>query len=517
MTADYVPSARALAAVRPLLRTLASARQVYALYPAGHPNRDTTIREVFEGIRRLIDAQDAVPVIFAARSSFYLGTSLLAKESLSLFKLIETFEHAGIEALEVLPETSEEDVNTLILALHGEHSVTERLGGFVINRVKPTLSGHEERQHRLAELRRAYSSGLDVLRDSAVRVAAGEPVDLDEATSVVESIADKVISDPSHALLLTTVKSYDEYTFYHMVNVCMLSVALAHAIGLHRDQIVTLGIGALLHDVGKVHMPEDVLFHVGKLSEEQWRIVQKHPVDGAGLIFSTREGLYHPAASVVLEHHSGFELGGYPSLHHRHNPSVPARLVSVADCFDAVTSKRSYRAPAERREALHILDAGSGKGFDPRFVRIFVRLLGLFPVGSLVELDNGEVGLVVDNAEGELARPTVMMVMDADGNPVSDGEERDLSARGGDGEHLWGVRRSIDPADFGVDVMQLLTTGDLDEAREVVQEEPTGLVHEPSHGEDLPDDYVDTHAHGHSHDHIDGEVDPDVAPPFAGE
>ncbi len=508
------PTPQALAVMRPMLRTLSSARQVYALYPAGHPNRVEVIRNLLALVRDLQSTFGEPPVVFATRHSFYLGPALLARESLSLFRLVESFERAGIESVELLPGITEEDVDALILMILGQAPLQEVVGGVAINRISPVVD--QPVQMDLSELRRAYAAGLEMLRDTAMRVAAGAAVDLDGATSAVEQLADEVMHDPAHALLLTTIKSYDEYTYYHMVNVALLSIAMGQAIGLRRDQIISLGLGGLLHDVGKIELPEDVLFHVGKLSEEQWRLIQQHPVNGAGMIFSTDEGLYHPAASIVLEHHAAYDLSGYPPLSHRPLPSLPARLVSVADCFDAVTSKRAYRAAAERRQALQILESGSGKGFDPKLVRLFVAMLGLFPVGSLVELDTGEIGLVVRNHDSLLARPVVLIVLDAAGNPV-DAEERDLSLRGRDDEFRWSVERSVDPDEVGIDVMAYLTTGELEVPS---LEDVGGLVHEPSYGERTPEGYVDTHnepdGHGHHHHHDPdlGVADPDVHPPI---
>jgi HD-GYP domain-containing protein (c-di-GMP phosphodiesterase class II) len=495
-------SPRTLDHARAFLRALASARQVHGLYPAGHPNRRQALSELLVRTRGLLDAQTDPPVLFVARHSLYLGRSLLARESLSLFRLVEAFERAPIHAVEISREVGEDDLEALLGMLAGERPVTDRVGGLVLNRLEPEVVTGPAEDLDLTSLRRAYAAGLETLRDTALRVASGRNVDLDAATAVVDNLADEVMNDPSHALLLTTVKSYDEYTYYHMMNVCLLSIALGQAIGLRRDQVITLGLGGLLHDVGKVTIPEDVLFHVGTLSAEQWRIVQQHPIDGAGLVFATAEGLYHPAATVVLEHHAAYDLSGYPSLTHRAHPSVPARLVSVVDCFDAVTSKRSYRSPAGRRQALEIIESGSGRGFDPRLVRIFTSLLGLFPVGSLVELDSGETGLVVDNHPERLSRPKVLIVLDAAGNTVEP-EERDLTATAPDGAYRWRVVRAISPDTLGIDVVGFLTTGELELDRSG-NGGRGGLVHEPSFGEAPPEGYVDTHnapGHGHRHGH----------------
>ncbi|MBW3620831.1 MAG: HD domain-containing protein [Actinobacteria bacterium] len=505
------PSPVSIGLAGPVLRSLSSARQIFALYPSGHPHRREALRELLTAVRALQAAMGTDPALIVARHSIYLGPTLLSRESLSLFRLVDALERAGVVSLEFTTATTEDDLGQLVQLVEGERPLAERLGGIRCNRLLPPEDDGDASDVDLTDLRRAYAMGLEVLRETAVRVSSGKPVDLASATAVVEQLTDEVANAPANALLLTTVKSYDEYTYYHMLNVGLLSIALGQAIGLRRDQVVSLGLGGLLHDVGKVHMPEDVLFHVGKLSEEQWRIVQKHPVDGASLVFGTQEGLFHPAATVVLEHHAAYDLSGYPRLSHRPHPSVPARLVSVADCFDAITSKRAYRAASARRDALGILESGMGRGFDPRVVRVFVGLLGLFPVGSLVRLTSDEIGLVVRNHDRLLARPTVLIVLDAAGN-VAEPEERDLTTELPDGRFRWHVASTVDADALGLDVMTFLTTGEIAPAPE---QPPTGLVHEPSYGELLPDGYVDTHNTGHVHHHDlpdGGRLDPDVHP-----
>lgn len=493
-------SQRVVAAAGGLLRALSAVRQTYALYPEGHPNREEAVREVVDRLRGLRADTGEDPVLFVARHSFYLGRSLLARASLSLYHLVETFERAGVHAVEVTDEATHEDVDALVGILEGRAPLRERLGALVLNRLEPSLPAGVLDQERLTELRRTYAMGLDLVRTTGARVRAGHPVDLQAATGVVEQLADAVVADPAHTLLLTTVKAYDEYTYYHMLNVCLLVVALGHSLGLDRQQLVVLGLGGLLHDVGKVNVPEEILTGVGRLDEEQWRLVQRHPVDGAGLLFGTREGLYHPAASAVLQHHAAYDLSGYPPLSRRSAPSLPARLVAVADCFDALTTTRAYRAATDRRQALEILEAGAGAGFDPRVVRVFARLLGLFPVGSLVRLDTGEVGLVVANHPAQLSRPRVLVVLDTAGN-TTEPVERDLAQPGPGGGARWTVRETVDPEELGLDIMHLLLTGDVDEAYSP-RGGPRGLVHEPSPGEAPPAGYVDTHnqgGHGHSH------------------
>lgn len=483
------PSDPEILVVRELLRTMSSGRQVYALYPGGHPKRAEASRELRELVLRLQDETTGAPVVFVTDGNFYLGTTLLAWESLTLYGLAHAFADAGVRSLEFLPDPADAEMDALLRTLSGEPEATNDLVTVGVNRAGPGAEPAPP-ESSMAELLQSYAAGLDLLRTTATRLLAGRPADMTATVRLTERIADLLVADPAQALLLTTVKSYDEYTYHHMVNVCILALALARAIGLPKDDAVALGIGGLLHDVGKVKVPSEILQYEGALDEEQWRLIQRHPVDGAGLVLITSRNAYHPAVATVLEHHAAFDGSGYPSLSGRRSPSLPARIVSVADCFDAVTSKRSYRKPEERRQALSLLQAGAGRSFDPRVVRTFVRMVGIFPVGSLVRLSTGEVAAVIRNHDQLLARPIVRMVLDVHGDEAEP-VELDLSETGSDGEPLATVDRSVDPAEVGVDMLSLLASARFDIPPP--EDRGPGLVHEPSPGERPPEGYVEAH------------------------
>jgi HD-GYP domain-containing protein (c-di-GMP phosphodiesterase class II) len=492
-----------------LLRALATAQQAAALYPAGHPERLAHGDRIAVLARELATASGPQPpTLFVDRGSFYLGVVLLPRESLGLGRFAGDLEAAGIESMTWTAAISAADVDALVEILGGRAPLHRELGAIQLNAVRPNIRDEEPWEERLRSLRRAYAAGVTTLRRASEQAALGEPVDLEAATAIVDQLHDEVEQDPGYGLLLSAVKSYDEYTYFHMVNVCLLSVALGQAIGLRRDQVRVLGLGGLLHDIGKVFVPPEILRGSGRLDEEQWRLIQRHPVDGAGMMLATGPGLYHPATTVLLEHHAAYDRSGYPTLH-GHAPSAPSRLVAVADCFDAVTSKRSYREPLDRPSALELLGSTAGHGLDPHAVASFQALLGRFPVGSLVRLSSGEVAVVVRQHPRMIDRPTVLVLFDATDTPV-EVEERDLAAAAPAGPR---VIERVDPDAYGVDLPRFVASGQL-HATAPDRESAGGLVHEPSPGEQAPEGYVDTHTHDHAHPPIDGRPDPDVAPPI---
>jgi HD-GYP domain-containing protein (c-di-GMP phosphodiesterase class II) len=493
LTGPSVPKAAVTEAAE-VIRALSTARQTYTLYPAEHPKRIEAVNRALESIRRLRHATRGDPVLFVARHALYLGPVLLPRVTLSRYALVDAFEKAGVRSIEAFQVVSVADIDKLIRIVLGELARETVLEGMALNRLRPAVDAEEgEEGIPLPGLQRTYAYGLEVLRDTAAAIAADRPVDLAACSQVVHELSDQIVRDPTQALMLATVRSHDEYTYYHMLNVCLLSIAMGYAVGLSQDQILALGLGALLHDVGKVNVPVDVLQHVGALSVEQWRMVQRHPVEGAAIIFGTGDTLFQATAAIVLEHHAAYDLSGYPTLSGRPHPSLPARMVAVADCFDAVTTTRPYRKAEERRQALNILLAGAGRGYDPRVVRTFVRLLGLFPVGSLVRLTNKAIGVVVRNHERLLSRPKVRIMLNANGDRCEP-YEIDLSERDSAGSFRWNVERSMDPTEVGVDMVSLVLAGEFEPAVPEKGPSEPGLLHDPGHSESKPDGYVDSHA-----------------------
>jgi HD-GYP domain-containing protein (c-di-GMP phosphodiesterase class II) len=493
MTGHDVPRA-AIAEAAEFIRALSTARQTYTLYPAEHPKRIETAHRALDAVRRLRHAMRGDAVLFVARHALYLGPVLLPRVTLSRYALVDAFEKAGIRSIEVFQFVSASDIDKLVRIALGGLPAETLLEGMALNRVRPAVDGGDDEDGvPLPGLQRTYAFGLDVLRDTAAAIAADRPVDLAACNRVVQELSDQIVRDPTQALMLATVRSHDEYTYYHMLNVCLLSIALGYAVGLHQDQILALGLGALLHDVGKVNVPVDVLQHVGALSLEQWRLVQRHPVEGAAIIFVTGDTLFQTTAAIVLEHHAAYDLSGYPTLSGRPHPSLPARMVAVADCFDAVTTTRPYRKAEERRQALNILLAGAGRGYDPSVVRTFVRLLGLFPVGSLVRLTDKAIGVVVRNHDRLLSRPKVRIMLDSKGDPC-DPYEVDLSERDTDGSFRWNVERSMDPGEVGLDMVSLVLSGEIEQAILPKETEEPGLLHDPGHSEPKPEGYEESPA-----------------------
>jgi HD-GYP domain-containing protein (c-di-GMP phosphodiesterase class II) len=304
--------------------------------------------------------------------------------------------------------------------------------------------------------KRTYSHGVAVTKDLINSVRMGRTTSVAKVKRAVQSIVDQVLNNETSLLGLTTIRDYDEYTFAHSVNVCILSVAIGKKIGLTRLQLYDLGLAALLHDVGKARIPLEVLNKTSGLDEAEWQLMQTHPWLGVLTLFSMRGYGEMPYRQIVVaqEHHMKRDLTGYPKSIRPREQGIYSRIVSVADGYDAATTRRSYQTvPIQPDQVLREMWENPRRGYDRVLVKALINLIGIYPVGTCVILDTLEVGIVASvNPDPEfLNRPIVRLCLEADGALIGPaGREANLAESDGSG----GFRRSIvkvtDPDRYGI-------------------------------------------------------------------
>jgi HD-GYP domain-containing protein (c-di-GMP phosphodiesterase class II) len=277
----------------------------------------------------------------------------------------------------------------------------------------------------------SYNKILDAVRDLGLKTEKGKAPSTEKARDAVRSLVDNVLENKSAMLELSGLKDYDEYTFFHSVNVTILSIALGSLISSNKRFLNSLGVGALMHDVGKMTVELEVLAKPGSLSAEEWDLMRMHPVYGAEVAAGMR-GLDRSSIVVILEHHMRYDLDGYPERRPRRAQHLTSRIVAIADAYDAMTSKRTYAVAHRQDEAVEVLAKNAGTAFDPVLVRMFTQMLGMYPPRSLVRLTTGEVAVVVKPNTDMLA-PCVRVIADAQGvfiEPI-DVDLSDEAASGG--------------------------------------------------------------------------------------
>ena len=250
-------------------------------------------------------------------------------------------------------------------------------------------------------------SYIDTMLDEA---KMGRVVDTEKAKHLVAELASNIASGMDASMWLTQLKSRDEYTAIHSLNVCVLSLTFGRALKLPQDQLHELGLGALLHDIGKMRVPLKVLNKPGKLTDDEFEIMKSHPGMGYELIRKDKN-LSKDVLAIVRHHHERLSGQGYPDKLTEHSISYFTKIVSITDVYDAITSDRVYHDGMTPHDAMQRLYEWMPNNFDKELIQQFIRTLGIYPIGSVVELKTGHIGLVVKLNEGHRLKPVVMLIM----------------------------------------------------------------------------------------------------------
>ena len=317
------------------------------------------------------------------------------------------------------------------------------------------LDEDEERQKEQAK--RTYLRSVAVTKEVINSVRMGRTASVKKVKRAVQAIVDQVLADEKSLVGMTTLRDYDDYTFVHSVNVCIFAVSLGRKIGLSKLALYDLGMAALFHDIGKSRVPLEVLNKDGSLDEEEWRIMQAHPWLGVLTLFGLRGYGEIPYRSMIgaYEHHMKIDLTGYPKSIRPRRMSIMSKIISVADGFDAATSRRTYQtAPLEPDAVLREMWENPRRGYEPVLVKAFINLLGIYPVGTLVILDTYELAIVkAANPNLEFVhRPIVRIVSDPAGTIQYPGVDADLAAQQADGNYARSIIKVTSPDKYGVRV-----------------------------------------------------------------
>ena len=214
-------------------------------------------------------------------------------------------------------------------------------------------------------------------------------------------------------LVLASLRAHDPYTYDHSINVGLLSIALARAIGWKGSDLTEFGVAALIHDIGKLYTPLEVLNKPGRFTPQEWVIMKRHPGDGAEILKEAAVGS-ELAQKIAIEHHTNPDGSGYPHLGYK-ELHTGSKIVKIADCYDAFTTIRPYRSQVRPFEVLKMLDKQKGTQFDGELVEAFIEMMGVYPIGSVVKLQSGAIGLVVQTNLVLRDRPVVRIIQDEHG------------------------------------------------------------------------------------------------------
>jgi len=303
-------------------------------------------------------------------------------------------------------------------------------------------------EEELPRARETYFSALQTTREFLADARAGREVNVPKVQANVEDIIDSTFRNRDASLALIKLKAYDEYTLTHSLNVAVLSICIGCHVNFSRQKIRELGLGAILHDLGKTKVPYNILNKRTSLTEKEFRAIKSHTVIGANMLEKTKK-IPGNAVSIARHHHERIDGSGYPDHLTEDQIDEFITIAGLADVYDALTSDRVYRKSIPPHEALKTIFALRGKQFDTLWVEKFTQCLGIYPAGTLVKLNTGEIAVVRSVNRSTLLRPNIRLILDPKGVPIFGVKTMNLDAAKFLDINIVGV---IDPRTLGLDL-----------------------------------------------------------------
>ncbi len=405
---------------RETLTRIYATKRAARFYPLAHPS-------VTEGIGLLADNvrsfhSDGVDLHFGFfEGEILMGEQLLTEESILFDQLVRDLTSIGIGSIVIRRGVDLSELTRFVQLLMTDSATVAQSGGLdsvvasldlqhvdvgAVQAVERVDADHVTASD---DSKAAYGGAVSLLREMDRVMRANRHVSPGRVKGVVKSLVDNVLTNRYAMLQLTGLKNYDEYTFFHSANVAILSLALGSMITSDYRFLSSLGVGALLHDIGKLSVDLEILNKPGALTPDEWENVREHPIRGAQTVL-LMPGVDRAATIPILEHHMRFDGIGYPVRVPQRPQHLASRIVAVADSYDAMTSRRSYSAARVQDQAMALLAAGADSSLDPVLVRLFIRLMGVYPPRSVVRLSGGQVAIVLESSPTDPLRPVVRVI-----------------------------------------------------------------------------------------------------------
>ena len=435
------------------MRRFAAALRGTQLYAPNHPLVARSIDALAEALALVHGTAPSVTIGIVG-DDLVVGDIPVPRAAEHMGDLMRRLRDAGLERISIDSGVPPSELETLVQALaRGEGTEASRLRLSHVRVGRLEIERQTTAEKDIAGYKTLFADAVSVaetLWDSAH--VEGMP-DADAARGVIDSLAQAVAENRTALMALTALKNYDNYTFTHMVNVSILTMAQARALAIEGPLLREFGLAALMHDIGKVKTPSEILNNPDQLTDREFDIMKRHTVDGAEILRSTPE-MPTLAPVVAFEHHLRADGSGYPSTVARPQLNLGTTLCGIADVYDAMRSRRVYQNAHPTDRILAVLQRNNGEQFDQNLVRRFVQLVGIYPAGNLVRLASGEVGVVLKIYAPDPYRPRVRIVIARDGSRLDQPQDVDLWAAP-DGAPQ-SVEAPLDPASYGIDPLMHL-------------------------------------------------------------
>ncbi len=376
-------------------------------------------------------------------------------ESNFLYQGFELKNQADINAVKEQCKFVFIDVKKQNKSLTFESKDTPYSKGWLDTRTPPNkLSSFEKEVENAGYV---YKEVSNLVRSFMEDVCLGKTITVEIAKKAVAECVNSILNAPDALLWMTQLKNRDLYTSQHSMNVCILAIALGRQINLPVKELNNVGLCGMMHDMGKMSVPLEVLNKPGKLEPDELKIMQSHPELGWKLLMSSND-MYGGAIDVAHSHHERLDGNGYPRKLTAEKITPYTRIVTIVDMYDAITSDRVYQRGRTHLEAINIMTKMCGTHLDSGLTYKFIECLGIYPPGSIVEMSNGEIAIVVEANQKRL-KPKIILLLDEDKNPrderMVDLSKIDLDSSGQE----YRITKIVKADDFGIDLNKYYHNG----------------------------------------------------------
>ncbi|TYO99101.1 putative nucleotidyltransferase with HDIG domain [Geothermobacter ehrlichii] len=414
------------------------------LYPAQHPSLQKQIAEWHRCLQQMLLVRPEV-VLGVHQRTLFCNDFLFVDGFPSAESLRALFESWGIGRMVIRRGVQPVELADFLVLLTGGRGHCELLAVRMQQAgIRHLEVGPEDEQEASGRARRIYEQAISVTESIINDVRIGKIPQTGAAIDAVRAMVETTLAEPHALLALTLIKDYDDYTFRHSVNVSVIALAVGRACGLDEAALRVLGLGALLHDLGKLKIDIGIINKPGQLTSEEFERIQQHPEEGVRIL-QRMEAIPGEAIQMALGHHLRYDRQGYPRAAARMNLPETVHMVAIADAYDAMTTLRPYQQPMTPRKAVERMLEVRGSIYHPELLARFAEHVGPYPVGSLVRLTSSEVGLVTEAGMGKTDGVSLKILFDAAGHRLRQPEKRDLATA-----ELDCIVADVDPASRGI-------------------------------------------------------------------
>ena len=443
-----------------LVRRLAAAARSASLYSPAHPLVGRSTDQLARLCAERLQRAESIVIGFVGDEVVVDGHHL-GRSAAALVGFARDLREREVEKITIERGVTRDELAGFVTALADRDraaALAARLERAGVRRVvvgRLAVEDDTDASEGIAAARRVYGSAVQTAEALWDAAKSGDQPDPGAARKIIDSLAKLVTRDRTSLMALTALKKYDNYTFTHMVNVSVLAMAQARTLNLEGALLREFGFAALMHDIGKVHTPLEVLNKPDRLTKEEFDIMKRHVVDGAHILRRTPE-MPALAAVVAFEHHLKQDLSGYPEQIGHRDLNLCTMIVSIADVFDALRSNRIYRQGLPTDRIKSIMSQQDSPAFHGKLLRRFVNLMGLYPVGTLVRLNTSELAVVVHEHPTDPFRPQVKIITDGSGARLEEPALVNTWERDARGDYARAIVEAADPDVESVDPLAFM-------------------------------------------------------------